>query len=57
MPNDNRDLRADSTAPFPGWAMSTGDGQERLQAESGLWLSGGAILLAWTALALLLTTA
>lgn len=55
MPNHSRDLGTDSAAPFPGWGMtSDSDG---LLAGAGLWLSGGAILLLWTALALLLTSA
>lgn len=41
MPNDFADL----------------DVREHPMESAGLWLSGGALLLVWTALALLLTTA
>jgi hypothetical protein len=54
MPNDTGDLRTDTTL-FPSWGMQGGDTQEGLLAGAGLWLTGGATLLMWTALALLLT--
>lgn len=41
MPNDYADL----------------DARENPLESAGLWLSGGALLLVWTALALLLTSA
>lgn len=57
MPTDTRDLRSDSmTVNIPGWggAAEPSDGD---LAGAGLWLTGGASLLAWTALAVLLTSA
>jgi hypothetical protein len=52
MPNDTHELRAG----FPAWGMSTSDAGDDLVARAAWWLSGGAMLLVWTALALLLTS-
>lgn len=57
MPNDTPDLRSDSaTMAMPGWGGG-GESTEGALGGAGLWLTGGASLLAWTALVLLLTSA
>jgi hypothetical protein len=54
MPNDKLDLRSDPTV-FSSWGSPAGEGHDAVPEGPGLWLTGGAALLAWTALALLLT--
>jgi hypothetical protein len=55
MPNDRLDLRSDHPPMCPSWGMPGFDNQEAVLADGALWLTGGVALLAWTALALLLT--
>jgi hypothetical protein len=52
MSNDRRD------AATPPWPMGAGPEQDStaIDAPLGWWLSGGASLLAWTGLFLLLTS-
>jgi hypothetical protein len=57
MPNDTRDLRTENAMPFPSWGIPATEGHDGLLGDPGLWLTGGASLLLWTALALLLTSA
>jgi hypothetical protein len=57
MPHDTRDLRTEHAAPFASWGIPVTEGQDGALTEPGLWLTGGATLLLWTALALLLTSA
>jgi hypothetical protein len=55
MANDNRSARTDSSAILLAPGMpSEADG---FLDGAALWLTGGASLLLWTALALLLTSA
>jgi hypothetical protein len=56
MPHDTRDLRADSATPLASWGSPVADADGPLE-ETAIWVTGGATLLAWTALALLLTAA
>ncbi len=51
---DDRDTAADVT-PRHLWALSPETGKAGF--DGTLWLTGGASLLLWTAIALLLTTA
>jgi hypothetical protein len=57
MPNDPRTARGDSAPVFLAWGMPSVDGHEGFFGEAALWLTGGAALLLWTALSLLLTSA
>jgi hypothetical protein len=55
MPTDTRDARADTAPVFLAWGMPTIEAQDGFFADAALWLTGGASLVLWTALALLLT--
>jgi hypothetical protein len=56
MSIDTREGRADSGAPvFLAWGLPAVEAHEGFFGGAALWLSGGASLLLWTALALLLT--
>jgi hypothetical protein len=57
MPNDYSDLRTERTARFPDLTTVRSERPESTEAGAAWWLSGGAMLLVWTALALLLTSA
>lgn len=57
MPHESREARADAHPLVLPWGMPTTDVREDLAGAAGLWLTGGAALLLWTALALLLTSA
>jgi hypothetical protein len=52
MANFPRERHQDMLAWAPG-----ADGQERLFGDATWWLTGGATLLVWTAIALVLTSA
>ena len=54
MPNDPRQARAETIQVLPPWGTPAAD-REEADAGAALWLAGGATLLLWTALALLLT--
>lgn len=56
MQNQTREARAEAAPAFLPWDMQA-DTREGLPGEATLWLTGGASLLLWTAIALLLTTA
>lgn len=55
MPNDNREARAETIQVLLPWGTPLA---ERDEAPGGaaFWVGGGAFLLVWTALALLLTS-
>lgn len=55
MPQDSRESRIDSPLLLAGSVQQ--DPREGLLAEPTFWLSAGASLLLWTALAMLLTSA
>ena len=57
MPNDYADLRTENIARFPGWPGPSAERHDSMEEAGAWWLSGGAMLLLWTALALLLTSA
>ncbi len=57
MPNDTRDARAESALALRSWGMPLPEAFDDLSGDAAWWLGGGALLLAWTALALLLTSA
>lgn len=52
----DREVRADADPLFLARGLP-GDGGEAVFGGATLWLTGGASLLLWTAIALLLTTA
>jgi hypothetical protein len=52
MPNDTR---ADSAPVFLAWGMPAIEAGDGWFESMAMWLTGGASLLLWTALALLLT--
>jgi hypothetical protein len=54
MPND-RDLDFEVPSVLHSWGSRGVDSQEAGLVDTGLWFTGGAALVAWTALALLLT--
>ena len=56
MQNPAREASADAAPAFLPWDMPA-DPREGFPGEATLWLTGGASLLLWTAIALLLTTA
>jgi hypothetical protein len=56
MQTDTRDGRAEPLQMLP-WGMPSADAQDGGGEGWALWLTGGASLLAWTGLAILLTAA
>lgn len=54
MPNDPRDARAETAPVLLAWGPGH-DSSERSLEGPVLWLTGGAALLVWTALSLVLT--
>jgi hypothetical protein len=55
MSNDVREMRSTGTPFVLTWGVQTES--EGSPADAAWWLAGGVALLAWTGLALLLTTA
>lgn len=55
MQNDSRDGRADPPPLMLAWGMPGSDVHESIIDVASAWLPGGVVLVAWTALALLLT--
>lgn len=55
MPNETREARPESPKVLPAWGMPGADHPQGFMDSVGLWLTGGASLLAWTGLALWLT--
>jgi len=55
MPNDNREARAETLQLLLPWGSPTSDRDDAFGGPA-FWLAGGASLLVWTALALLLTS-
>ena len=53
--HETREGRPESAPLLLAWGMPANDGQEGFLDNLGLWLTGGAGLLLWTALALWLT--
>lgn len=56
MPQDSREVRPEIPQPLLAWGLPL-DGRDGLLVEPGFWLTAGASLLLWTALAMLLTSA
>jgi hypothetical protein len=54
MPNDRRDARAESLQVLLPWGAPLSDRDDGF-AGAAFWLAGGASLLLWTAVALVLT--
>jgi hypothetical protein len=54
MRNDHREARAETLQVLLPWGMPMSDRDDR-SGERAFWLAGGASLLLWTAVALLLT--
>lgn len=57
MPDDGREARPDSIQVLLPWGIPSGELRDGWLGEAALWLVGGAFLLVWTGIALLLTTA
>jgi hypothetical protein len=55
MPNDNHESRAENLQVLLPWGMPLSERDD--PAGPAFWLAGGASLLLWTAVALLLTAA
>lgn len=56
MANDGDDGRGEVQQVFLAWGMPV-EAREGILDDTGLWLTAGATVLVWTALALLLTVA
>lgn len=57
MEIDTRDGRVDSVPIFLAWGVPAAvEGHEGFFGGAALWLTGGASILLWTAIALLLTS-
>jgi len=56
MANDTDDRRNEGAPVFLAWGMPV-EARESALDDATLWLTGGATLLLWTALALILTSA
>ena len=56
MENDTRQARTEAAAAVAAWGEPA-QGRESFLDGPAMWLTGGATLLLWTALALLLTSA
>lgn len=54
MPQEAREARTETLQVLLPWGMPVADGEEG-PGGAGWWLAGGASLLVWTAVALLLT--
>ena len=54
MPDDSRQARAETLPVLLPWGMPLAEGEDGFGAAA-FWLAGGASLLLWTAVALLLT--
>jgi hypothetical protein len=54
MPNDPREARADTMQVLLPWGTPIAE-RDDPRSAAALWLAGGASLLLWTAVALLLT--
>jgi hypothetical protein len=57
MPNDSRDPRAESLPLLLPWGLPGTEAREDPRDAALLWLTGGAALVLWTAVALLLSSA
>lgn len=55
MPNETHEARPESPQMLLAWGMPGADHPQGSMDGVGLWLTGGAGLLLWTALALWLT--
>jgi hypothetical protein len=56
MHDDNREARVEAAPVFMAWGLPMETREGGFEAAT-LWLTGGASLLLWTAIALLLTSA
>ena len=54
MPNDRREARVETIQVLLPWGSAVADREEAAHGAA-FWLAGGASLLLWTAVALLLT--
>lgn len=57
MPDNPREGRTDNPPTLLAWGLPTNDARESGAEAAAVWLTGGAGLLLWTALAFLLTSA
>ncbi|GAB3654754.1 hypothetical protein [Ramlibacter alkalitolerans] len=55
MPHDSREARAETLQVLMPWGSPLAEGEDPV-AATAFWLAGGASLLLWTAVALLLTS-
>lgn len=55
MPNEIREARVEHPQVLLAWGMPGGEHPQGFMDSVGLWLTGGAGLLLWTAVALWLT--
>ena len=57
MPETHREGRTEIPTTMLAWGLPSSDAPESGVEAAAVWLTGGAGLLLWTALAFLLTTA
>lgn len=57
MAHDDRDARSESVQLLLPWGMPSVESRTDLLGAAALWLTGGAALLLWTVVALVLTAA
>jgi len=57
MPNDTRNSRADAAPVFLAWGIPSVEAPDGMFDNAVLWITGGAALLLWTGISLLLTSA
>lgn len=56
MATDTREVRAEATPVSLAWGVHAVETADGMADGAVLWLAGGACLLLWTAIALLLTS-
>jgi len=56
MPNDTREGRTESVPIFLAWGIPSVEAPDDMFDSAVLWITGGAALLLWTGLSLLLTS-
>ena len=57
MQDDTRERRAEAAAVFLAWGIPSVEAPDGAFDNAVVWLTGGAVLLLWTGISLLLTSA
>jgi hypothetical protein len=56
MQDDTHERRAEATTVFLAWGIPSVEAPDGVFDNAALWLAGGAVLLLWTGISLLLTS-